>query len=51
MTFVSPLNFIHKSGKFGDYEGKNEEKLLKVSEVTKLLIFQIAKYKNSEKVI
>ena len=48
MTSVSPLNFVHKSGNFGDYEGKNEEKLLKVSEVTNLLIFQIAKYKNSD---
>ena len=48
MTSVSPLNFVHKSGKFGDYEGKIEEKLLKVSEATNLLIFQIAKYKNSD---
>ena len=29
MTSVSPLNFVHKSGKFGDYEDKNEDKLFK----------------------
>ena len=48
MTNVSPLNFVHKPGKFGDFEGKNENDLLKVSEINKLLIFQIAKYRNSD---
>ena len=48
MTNVSPLNFVHKTGKFGDFEGKNENDLLKVSEINKLLIFQIAKYRNSD---
>ena len=47
MMHVSPLNFIHKKGKFGDYKEKNESNLLKVSEVNKLIIFQIAKFKNS----
>ena len=37
MTHVSPLNFIHKKGKFGDYKEKNESSLLKVSEVNKLI--------------
>ena len=44
---ISPLNFVHKTGKFGDYSGKNDNDLLKVSEVNKLLIYQIAKFKNS----
>ncbi len=48
MTHVSPLNFVHKNGKFGDYRDKKENNLLKVSEVNKLLIFQIAKFKNSK---
>ena len=47
MTNISPLNFVHKTGKFGDYDGKQENDLLKVKEVNGLLIFQIAKYKNS----
>ena len=47
MTYISPLNFVHKTGKFGDYSGKNDNDLLKVSEVNKLLIYQIAKFKNS----
>ena len=48
MTNVSSLNFVHKPGKFGDFEGKNENDLLKVSEINKLSIFQIAKYRNSD---
>tara|TARA_Y100000996_G_scaffold380463_1_gene334371 strand:- start:2172 stop:2756 length:585 start_codon:yes stop_codon:yes gene_type:complete len=48
MNNVSSLNFVHKNGKFGDYKEKKESNLLKVSEVNKLLIFQIAKFKNSK---
>ena len=48
MTNISPLNFVHKMGKFGDHDNKNESDLIKISEVSKLLIFQIAKYKNSD---
>ena len=47
MTSVSALNHIHKSGLFGNHENKNEENLLKVSEVKNLLIVQIVQYKNS----
>ena len=47
MTQISPLNFVHKVGKFGDHDKKSEKDLLKVSEVKGLLIFQIAQYKNS----
>jgi len=47
MTSVSALNYIHKTGLFGNYENKNEESLLKVSEIKNLLIVQIVQYKNS----
>ena len=47
MTNISPLNFVHQFGKFGDHEKKNENDLLKVSEINGLLIFQIAQYRNS----
>ncbi len=47
MTSVSALNYIHKSGLFGNHENKNEESLLKVSEIKNLLIVQIVQYKNS----
>ena len=47
MKNISPLNFVHKVGKFGNYDKKNQNNLLKVSEVNELLIFQIAQYKNS----
>jgi len=47
MTSVSPLQNIHKKGLFGDYEGKDEKNLIKISEVKNLLIFQIVQYKKS----
>ena len=48
MKHTSPLSFIHRSGKFGDFHEKNENDLLKISEVNGLLIFQIAKFRNSK---
>ncbi len=47
MTLISALNHIHKTGLFGNRENKNEENLLKVSEIKNLLIVQIVQYKNS----
>ena len=47
MTSLSALNHIHKTGIFGNHENKNEENLLKVSEIKNMLIVQIVQYKNS----
>ena len=47
MTSISALENIYEKGLFGDYEDKNENKLIKIQERKNLLIVQIAQYKNS----
>ena len=47
MTTISALENIHTKGLFGNYENKNEESLLKISEIKNLLIVQIVQYKKS----
>ena len=47
MSLVSALAYVHSKGKFGDYEDKKMNNLLKISEVKNLLIVQIVQYKNS----
>ena len=45
MKTITSIENIHQSGKFGDYQNKNEEKLIKVSEVKNLFICQVANTK------
>ena len=47
MNLLSALENVHIKGQFGDHDDKNENKLLKISEIKNLLIVQIVQYKNS----
>ena len=47
MSLISALENIHQKGQFGDYEGKSEKNLIKISEIKNLIIAQVVQYKNS----
>tara|TARA_B100000427_G_C15277849_1_gene493975 strand:- start:39 stop:626 length:588 start_codon:yes stop_codon:yes gene_type:complete len=47
MTLISALNNAHIPGFYGNYKNKDENNLIKISEIKNLLIVQIVQYKNS----
>ena len=47
MSSISALANIHSTGRFGDYESKKDNDILKISEIKNLLIVQIVQFKNS----
>ena len=48
MTAITPLEFIHKKGIFGDHQKKNESDLLRISEVKNSTIIQLVQHKTSK---
>jgi len=48
MTAISPLQFIHQKGLFGNYYKKDESDLLNILELKNLTIVQIVHYKKSK---
>ena len=48
MTAITPLEFIHKKGIFGDHHKKNEDDLITISEIKNLIIIQLVQHKGSK---
>tara|TARA_B100000579_G_C22417496_1_gene659239 strand:- start:39 stop:626 length:588 start_codon:yes stop_codon:yes gene_type:complete len=48
MTAITPLEFIHKKGIFGDHHKKNEDNLITISEIKNLIIIQLVQHKGSK---
>ena len=49
MSSISSLKNVHKLGLFGDHNDKNENQIIKIKEIKNINLFQVVKYKNTEK--
>jgi len=49
MSSISPLQNVFEEGNFGNFDGKPENEIIKIREVKNIFIYQIVKFKNSEK--
>ena len=49
MNSISSLKNVHKFGLFGDHNDKNENQIIKIKEIKNINLFQVVKYKNTEK--
>ena len=49
MNSISSLKNVHKLGLFGDHNDKNENQIIKIKEIKNINLFQVVKYKNTEK--
>ena len=47
MKQISSLHSVNKKGKYGNFENQIEDDLIKISEISNILIFQVVKLKNS----
>ena len=47
MKEISPLKNIEKNGLFGNYQNKDEHKLITINEVSNIKVYQLVKFKSS----
>tara|TARA_B100001175_G_scaffold173823_1_gene147543 strand:+ start:1845 stop:2429 length:585 start_codon:yes stop_codon:yes gene_type:complete len=47
MKQISPLHSVNRKGKYGNFENQIEDDLIKISEISNILIFQVVRLKNS----
>ena len=48
MKQISSLHSVNKKGKYGNFENQIEDDLIKISEISNILIFQVVRLKNSK---